>query len=558
MMTALLTIDDISTAPQVRRDRWGRYLVLPPEGGKPVGYTRATTVAKALDDASSLTAWAKRMVAIGLHDRPDLLAQVGTVRDDKRALNQLCERAAEAGGATTRRDLGTTIHALVERAILTGEAPSGPHAADVQAVLDTIARLGYRVAECELMVVNDRHRIAGTADLILYDERNTCIIADLKTGSSVNYGALSWAVQLAIYATADAAYTQGAADDGSEDERRPLPNIDATTAMILHCEPGSGACTPYRLDLVRGLEALDVALSVRELRKAKPLAAWAEPEPEQADAATLANVAARIDAIKAAGHVADLARLWPDGVPTLKQNPTPTVHELEQITEAVANVEALHAMPFPDAARTVEAIAPNVPTPVPLVAGDDPRIARMAEQYRNLPTDLQANVDAMRTQHNVPRLTSGNATEEHLALVRLVLEEARMDADARYVTAKAHWDVFHQLKRPAMAASNHDTPAVLACKLAGIGDEGLIRATAACVENLGLLADAWEAGYVEQAPDTGELVTTAACVAAAKERHGRSTLRLARKHGATLDLDPFDSTDEALSHPLIAAHLALA
>lgn len=35
----------------VRRDRWGRYLVVPPDGGKPVGYTRATTVAKALDEA---------------------------------------------------------------------------------------------------------------------------------------------------------------------------------------------------------------------------------------------------------------------------------------------------------------------------------------------------------------------------------------------------------------------------------------------------------------------------------------------------------------------------
>jgi hypothetical protein len=557
-VTALLTIDDLSTAPLVRRDRWGRYLVLPPECGKPVGYTRATTVAKALDDASSLTAWAKRMVAIGLHDRADLLAQVGTVRDDKRALNQLCERAAEAGGATTRRDLGTTIHALVERAIQTGEAPTGPHAADVQAVLDCIARLGYRVHSCELMVVNDRHRIAGTADLILEDSGGYCIIADLKTGSSVNYGALSWAVQLGIYATADAAYTQGPADDGSEDQRRPLPNIDTTTAMILHCEPGSGVCTPHHLNLNTGLSALSVALNVRELRKAKPLGPWPEPTPEQADPAALADVAARIDAIKAAGHVADLARLWPEGVATLKNNPTPTADELEQITDAVGNVEAIHAMPFPDAARPVEAIAPTVPTPVPLVAGDDPRIARMAEQYRNLPTDLQANVDAVRTQHQVPRLTSGNATETHLDLVRAALDEARSDADARYVTAKAHWDVFHQLKRPAMAATGHDRPAVKACQLAGIGDEGIIRATAACVENLGLLADAWEAGHIAQNPDTGELVTTPKCVAAVKERHGRSTLRLARKHGATLDLDPFDSTDQALTHPLIAAHLALA
>ena len=29
-----------------RRDRYGRYLVVPPGGGKPTGYTRATTVAE--------------------------------------------------------------------------------------------------------------------------------------------------------------------------------------------------------------------------------------------------------------------------------------------------------------------------------------------------------------------------------------------------------------------------------------------------------------------------------------------------------------------------------
>ena len=42
---------------ETRRDRWGRYQVLPPRGGKLVGYTRATTIAKILDDSSSLMAW---------------------------------------------------------------------------------------------------------------------------------------------------------------------------------------------------------------------------------------------------------------------------------------------------------------------------------------------------------------------------------------------------------------------------------------------------------------------------------------------------------------------
>ena len=37
----------------VRRDQWGRYLVVPPGGGRPTGYTRVTTVAKARKRAAS-------------------------------------------------------------------------------------------------------------------------------------------------------------------------------------------------------------------------------------------------------------------------------------------------------------------------------------------------------------------------------------------------------------------------------------------------------------------------------------------------------------------------
>ena len=83
-------MDDImNTGDTTRRDRYGRYLVLPPDGTKPVGYTRATTIAKTLDDTSSLMAWGERMTAIGLARRPDLLAQIDPDADTKQ-LNQLC------------------------------------------------------------------------------------------------------------------------------------------------------------------------------------------------------------------------------------------------------------------------------------------------------------------------------------------------------------------------------------------------------------------------------------------------------------------------------------
>jgi len=128
-------IDDLVQQP-VRRDRWGRYVVLPVDGAKPIGYTRATTIAKGIEDSGGLLNWGKRMVAIGLAQRPDLIALVSTTPDtDKKTLDGICERAAEQGGATVRRDLGTAVHGMLERSFIdpTFVAPD-PYGSDIQAV----------------------------------------------------------------------------------------------------------------------------------------------------------------------------------------------------------------------------------------------------------------------------------------------------------------------------------------------------------------------------------------------------------------------------------------
>lgn len=260
----------------VRRDRYGRYQVLAPDGKKPEGYTRATTVAKALDDTSNLMAWGRRMTALGLASRPDLLALVQTTDNtDKKALDRLCESASEAGGATARRDLGTALHKMFEASCVTpGYEPPATYAADIFAIHQALRAAGLQVLdECsELMVVIDRHKIAGMADLIV--ERisdGQLFIADLKTGSSVEWGALGWAIQLSIYANADNIYLQGAAADGSEDLRAPMPAVNKDQAIIIHCEPESGSCDLHTLDIKRGFEALEVAMNVREWRKKRKL-----------------------------------------------------------------------------------------------------------------------------------------------------------------------------------------------------------------------------------------------------------------------------------------------
>lgn len=270
----MTVIDLPETQIPTRRDRWGRYLVLPPGGEKPVGYTRATTVAKALDDTSNLMDWACRMTALGLARRKDLLALVQAADpEDRRELNKVVESAKEAGGATARRDLGTALHTMIEKS---HADPSWPvpedYAADVAAVNRAIADCGFELVPhmSEFMVVMDKYQIAGTSDLALrslIDGR--ILIADLKTGASVKYGALAWAIQLSVYANADARYVQGEAMDGSQDQRLPLPDFDKQTALILHVQPGSGQCDVHYLDIESGAQALDTAMAVRNWRKEK-------------------------------------------------------------------------------------------------------------------------------------------------------------------------------------------------------------------------------------------------------------------------------------------------
>lgn len=305
--------------PEPRRDRWGRYLVLPPDGGKPVGYTRATTIAKALEDQSSLINWRSRMTAIGLAQRPDLLALVGTATDDKRALDDLCDRAAEHGGATARRDLGTALHAMWEQWVRDPNyRPPAEYVADIDAIWTALHEAGLKIVAnmVERQVVLDDLKIAGTFDLLLVDAYGRQFIGDLKTGANLDYGAAGFALQLALYAHADALYVQGAAKNGSEDQREPMPGVDQDRAVIVHCQPGSGTATVHTLDIAAGWDKVQTALEVRAWRTRKDILTGWEPvtPPNELHVATVDHVdnLTRAAALRARGKAALAA--WPDGV----------------------------------------------------------------------------------------------------------------------------------------------------------------------------------------------------------------------------------------------------
>ena len=64
-----------SVTDQTRRDQWGRYQIFDEATGKLVGYTRVTTVAKALDNGGGLASWKASMTAVGMTLRKGLRYQ---------------------------------------------------------------------------------------------------------------------------------------------------------------------------------------------------------------------------------------------------------------------------------------------------------------------------------------------------------------------------------------------------------------------------------------------------------------------------------------------------
>lgn len=255
------------------RDRWGRPLIVPPEGGDPVPYTRVSTLAKALDDLNQLMAWKQRKTAEGLVRRPDLLTRVAgalangdpdTDWPTKRALNDVCSEATEAAGASKGSSAGTGFHALTE-AIDRGEEPLFVPPGDAER-LDAYrkATAGYTSLMAEVFVVCDELRVAGSFDRLWLCPDMRTRVGDLKTGKSEADYPLATATQVAIYA-------HGKRYDPETGQRRPLDeHLDMTTGLLVHM-PASGGCRVIPLDLDKGWLAAQTAASVHHtIRRWKP------------------------------------------------------------------------------------------------------------------------------------------------------------------------------------------------------------------------------------------------------------------------------------------------
>lgn len=341
-MTASLADMGVDTH---RRDQWGRMLVVPPEGTEPRGYTRVTTVAKALDEGGGLAPWKATMTMLGAYARPGLRSRWETLiaatagdpwyasAEGKAQCKALVEECAKVGGASDRAEQGTSLHALTAlvdtRHDVTGLTPDT--AADLTAYTHALAAEGIEVVELwtgtpavEVTVVLDRHQVAGTADrIVAVPGFDLPLIADLKTGD-MQYSWQAVAVQLAAYANADAIYDQGADPNGSTDIRTPMPDVDRAHGLIINIRPGSAEVHLYVVDIAAGWEAFELSLAARRWRSQRALAMDLPPLAQRVDllhvpAPTLHLVPAEV-APRAAidgSRIADATSTSPDPMPSM-------------------------------------------------------------------------------------------------------------------------------------------------------------------------------------------------------------------------------------------------
>ena len=248
----------------------GRYSLPSPVPGKAKDtFTRVTTGAHALDETSGLDKWKMRNVVLGIHQQPELLDDIDLFaepREVTRTLNDIAGKASDAAGASEAAERGTAIHAWTEAVERDGmdvsDVPT-EFKPFVTSYLDALERAGVEsVPELiERIVWHKGTGWAGTFDRVYRLADGTRVIGDIKTSKDLRYGYLGFAMQLAVYADADAMLKV----DGSGWE--PMPAVGNVYGVIAHLPSNRpGQCELVTVDLEAGRYAIELAERVREVR----------------------------------------------------------------------------------------------------------------------------------------------------------------------------------------------------------------------------------------------------------------------------------------------------
>jgi hypothetical protein len=316
-------------------------------------------VAKTLADTYALEQWQQRMIANGLGRKPELY-QLAVAHPDPEAArgvyDEIVTGAMEASDGAAGRRLGTALHALTERLDL-DLLDRSKLDADMNRRLELYAgelqRCGVQVHPqwIEQIVVLDfdtpgSWRIAGTVDRIVTLADGRRVIADLKTGKSVDHGALDWAIQLAIYANHSATVEISRTGTVS---RGPRIDVEADAGLIIHLPSrGEPQCKLWTIDLKVGYAGLITSMEARELRTTKDiLTAYRPSNGGTGGSGALRDwLAGRIKDIMLDPVATDvLVAAWPAGLgPPLPS--TLTVEDVARFDAVLSHVEDVRGLPF--------------------------------------------------------------------------------------------------------------------------------------------------------------------------------------------------------------------
>lgn len=245
------------------RDGYGRPLIIPPDGGKPVPYTRISTFADALSEAGGLITWKARNVALAVARHEDLAGMIAGLKYGDKALDEHIETAI--GRVDTSAAWGTAVHSFTEGDDASPFVPERM-AGDVAAYTKALADHGLTVAGSEQFVVNDELGVAGTFDGLYTSTQIGRVLGDKKTGRLKPQAV---AIQLSCYAG-------GAAYDPATGERTPL-DVRQDIALLIHIPKGEARCDVYTVDLEAGRRAAAAAAWVRQWRKRDDITAPLTP-----------------------------------------------------------------------------------------------------------------------------------------------------------------------------------------------------------------------------------------------------------------------------------------
>lgn len=252
---------------EIPRDRWGRPLIVPADGGTPIPYTRVSTLAKALDDKTALTDWKCRQVALGMARRPDLVAKAASIpADDKRNMNEVVKNAMTAAEAERAANIGTALHSLTELVDAGQPVDAQPEFARADLAAYKAAMAGIEILAAEMFVVTDELQAAGTFDRLVRLHDGRVVVADVKTGQHDPTYPHGVAQQIAIY-------SRGHLYDPERQRIGHLPalGIDQSTGLLIWMPAGSGTCRLFELDLTVGWGLAQVSVAVRAAFKQKPI-----------------------------------------------------------------------------------------------------------------------------------------------------------------------------------------------------------------------------------------------------------------------------------------------